>query len=280
MTNEEAARERERARQEASEQAEKERNQSGKDREQEVAARNAEVRQQKEAATNALISGSANIKLSEIAKQGGPIGRKLERELRQFQQTGRVSSWLAGETLKAEAAQSASQQAAFRQAVTDVISIPQGTIQIGPTEPYKPLTKKPEINDETPTAQQETCVGLALYIKEGDVWISSGTVGTLVPVGFDPLKGKRIATSGSGNVWAEVNINQDTGEIVSVEVNRGSSTPTNTNTSFYYTIGHYEYSGNPPSANITNYGCGSVNANVCRLWYRSTAPYYGVTMSR
>jgi len=149
MTNEEASKERDRGRQESSERANKERNQSTKDRAKEIKEQNSERRQQRDTATNALTSGSADIKLSEIAKLGGPVGRKLEREIRQFQQTGRVSSWLAGETLKAEAAQNAAQQSKFREQVIDVISNPLPPIQVGPLNSYIPqLSKKPEVQQE------------------------------------------------------------------------------------------------------------------------------------
>jgi len=96
-------------------------------------ARNAERKQERGAAEAVLTAGSANAKLSEIAKQGGTVGRRLEREIRRFERTGRVSGWLAGETLKAEAAQNAAQQSAFREQVLDVISNPMAPIQVGPT---------------------------------------------------------------------------------------------------------------------------------------------------
>jgi hypothetical protein len=99
-----------------------------------------------------------------------------------------------------------------------------------------------------------------------------------LPSGFDPSEGKSIASGGSGNAWAEVNINEETGEIVSVDVDGGSSTPDNTDTSFYYTLGYYEYDGN--SATVTNYGCGSIDVTVCRNWFAAEAPFYGVTMTR
>lgn len=274
----EAARERERVRQEASERAQKESRLSAEERAKQANERSAEIRQERLSATNILTSGAANIQLATIASQGGPVGRKLEREIRQFQQTGRVSSWLAGETIKAEAAQNAAQQSAFRQAVIDVISIPQTPIQVGPTNSYVPqLSLKPEVSDEAAPAT-ETCIGLALYVKDGDVWIGAGTVAGQIPSGFDQSDGKFIANGGSGNVWAEVNIDGDTGEIVSVSVDGGGNTPQNTNTSFYYTLGYYEYNGDSPS--ITNYGCGGIEVRICRNWFAAEAPFYGVTLSR
>lgn len=277
MTNREAEAERDRIRQADAERAQKERNMSPQERAQEISKRNSERKQRRESAESALLSGSANNQLAEIAKQGGSVGRRLQREIRQFQQTGRVSSWLAGETLKAESAQNAAQQAAFRQQVADVISSPMAPMNLGPNIPYLPqLNKKPEFKQET--TAESNCIGLALYVKEGDVWIGAGTVAGQLPSGFDPEKGKSIASGGSGNVWAKVEINGSTGEVNSASVESGSSTPNNTDTSFYYTLGYYEYSNE--SAKVTNYACGSVDVTVCRNWFAKTSPFYGVSMTR
>ena len=282
MTSEEAARERDRVRQEANERTEKERAQSSKDRAQEVGRRNSERGQQRESAANALTSGNADIKLAEIAKLGGPVGRKLEREMRQFQQTGRVSSWLAGETLKAEAAQNAAQQSAFRQQLVDVISSPSSSILLGPiAPPDKPLYRKPEIRAEG-GGGEAPCIGLNLYVRivqeDQEVWVGAGTIAGQLPSNFDETSGKSIASGGSGNVWAEVNINDDTGEIVSVAVSGGGATPENTYTSFYYALGYYEYNDGIPA--VINYACGSIDVTVCRNWFAVEAPFYGVNMNR
>jgi hypothetical protein len=130
------------------------------------------------------------------------------------------------------------------------------------------------------------CVGLALYVKTvgtppnttQQVWVGAGTVAGQLPSGFSPTDGKNIANGGSGNVWAEVNIDQETGEIVSVVVDGGSTTPENSDTAFYYTLGYYEYDGESPV--VTNYGCGSIDVTVCRNWFAAESPFYGVTLTR
>lgn len=124
-------------------------NLSSKEREEMVRARNARIKQERRVAGDVLLSGRASEKISEILKQGGSVGRRLEREIRRFQQTGRVSSWLAGETLKAESAQNAAQQSAFRQQVVDVITTSLPSIQIGQSNSYiPPLSLKPIIEAE------------------------------------------------------------------------------------------------------------------------------------
>jgi hypothetical protein len=145
------------------------------------------------------------------------------------------------------------------------------------------VTSLPADTDYYEAGGGGSCIGLALYKKTVEntttqVWIGAGTVAGGLPSGFDPSEGKSIASGGSGNVWAEVNIDQYTGEIISVAVTGGASTPNNTETSFYYTIGYYEYDGN--SATVTNYGCGSIDVTVCRNWFAAEAPFYGVTMTR
>jgi hypothetical protein len=131
-----------------------------------------------------------------------------------------------------------------------------------------------------------SCFGLGLYVNSSsdsedapqEVWIGAGTIANQLPSGFDQSEGKSLASGGSGNVWGEVNINEESGEIVSVAVSSGGETPEDTNTAFYYTLGYYEYDGDSPI--ITNYGCGSLDVVICRNWFAAEAPFYGVTINR
>jgi hypothetical protein len=252
------------------------------------ATRNAEQKQQRADASKALESKSVN--LQEVAKQGGSLGRRIEREVRRFEATGRVSNWLAGQTAKAEASQNAAQQSGFsppRSQPPSNTNVPLTSIPLSPSDYFspRPFNLKPDITPPTPitgTGQRGTCIGLNLYIKPVgelvEVWIGAGTVAGDLPSDFDPAEGKSMAGSGSGNVWAEVNINGTTGDIVSVAVEGGGTTPNDTDTSFYYTLGNYSYTDGVPT--ITNYGCGSLDVTVCRNWFASEAPIYGVTINR
>jgi hypothetical protein len=160
-----------------------------------------------------------------------------------------------------------------------------GTVE-GATAGERTLTLPPEDSYFEGGGGGDSCVGLALYTKTvgtppnttTQVWIGAGTIAGDLPSGFDPAEGKIIASGGSGDVWAEININETTGEVVSFVVTGGGSTPNNTNTSFYYTLGYYEYDGD--SASVTNYGCGSLNVAICRNWFAAEAPFYGATMTR
>jgi hypothetical protein len=131
-----------------------------------------------------------------------------------------------------------------------------------------------------------TCIGLALYNKTAtttnpetgetastrQVWINAGTVAG------DPQDEKLIASSGSGEVWIKIEINETNGSITSRKIESGSIIPVSTNTSFYYPLGNYNYSETTPT--VTNYGCGSVEVQVCRNWFSVEAPFYGVTFYR
>ena len=142
-TNQEAAQARDEARQRSSEQSAKDRSTSPQERADQNRARNAERKQGRTAAEEILNSGSVNAKFREAVGQGGSAGRKMARELARFERTGKVSSWLAGETIKAQAAQNAAQQAQFRADVLDVVSygppVPLGNPGFLPSLAKKPL---------------------------------------------------------------------------------------------------------------------------------------------
>jgi hypothetical protein len=104
-TNREAAQERDEVRRASSEQAARERSMSSQERADQNQARNAERKQNRTAAEQILRSGGISSKLGELVGQGGSAGRKMAREIARFERTGKVSSWLAGETIKAQAAQ-------------------------------------------------------------------------------------------------------------------------------------------------------------------------------
>jgi hypothetical protein len=112
------------------------------------------------------------------------------------------------------------------------------------------------------------CIGLALYIRnEGttkEVWLSAGSIAGQ-PIGGQSSDGIFIASSGGGDVWVEVTINETSGQITSATIGSGGNTPSNTNNTFYYTLGLYGYSFAGPQ--VTNYGCGSVSFFACRNWF-------------
>jgi hypothetical protein len=235
--------------------------------------------------------------------------RRIERELKKTQSTGNVSSFLkkeadSNEILKSTLAtidpsfqfQQASVEYQKSLTTTSTISPLDQRVQQNQPSPETVLPPRPDDNLIYSLTVEDTelkwlpygegggsaCIGLVLYTKtietSQQVWISAGTVAGELPSGFDPTDGKNIANAGSGNVWAEVNIDGQTGEIVSIDVEKGTSTPENTDTAFYYTLGYYEYDSGTP--NITNYGCGGIEVRICRNWFAAESPFYGVTLTR
>lgn len=248
-----------------------------------VAQENAEKNRKKEEAKEVLSTEAGVLQMASLAEEGGSMGRRIARELRQFEATGRVSNWLAGETIKAE-----SKREVPSSVVDEFVrrGVMPSTFQVQPALPFGGL---PKVIPTIPAPPSDgggaaSCIGLNLYVKtvvnSQQVWVGAGTVAGDLPSGFDPVEGKFIASGGFGNVWAEVNINGTTGEIVSVAVTGGGSTPNDTDTSFYYPLGYYRYSGNPPTATVTNYGCGSVSVEICRNWFVTQAPFYSVSFLR
>ena len=249
------------------------------------ATRNLERKEQRAEASKAL--ESKNVNLQEIARQGGSLGRRIDREVRRFEATGRVSNWLAGQTAKAEAARDSAQQSGFdppRSQPFSNINTPLTPIPLSPSNyfPPAPLDLKPDITPPPSTGGEGTCIGLNLYTKVvggfTEVWIGAGVVGGVLPTGFTNSEGKQVATSGSGEVYVELTIDENTGELDSVIIDERSSAPSNTNTKFRYALGYYEYDGNSPT--VTNYACGSVDYNICRNWFTNSPPYYRVTFYR
>jgi hypothetical protein len=136
MKNEEAEKQRDTVRQSDSEKARKERSISLKERAEAINLHNAERIQDREEAFDILKSGNINSSLRDIAEQGGTLGRKIEREIKKFEQTGKVSSWLAGVAIKEESKQNAAQQAAFSRSVVESIqTIPSASLDLGNTVP-------------------------------------------------------------------------------------------------------------------------------------------------
>lgn len=64
--------------------------------------RNAQKRESKQAAASILKTSSGAAMMASLAESGGSMGRRLAREIKRAQRTGRVSNWLAGQTLKEE----------------------------------------------------------------------------------------------------------------------------------------------------------------------------------
>lgn len=196
--------------------------------------------------------------------------RRILRDLKRFQTTGRISNFLANQVAQDNASKINSRKT--------IDSNKDSLVSVG--LPVTLKTALPNLTSDPPkkkTSTEQDCA-LGLYVSKNNVWVSAGVVNNDLPMGFDPQDGKQVASGGSGYVWVEVEIDEETGYIESVEVNNGSSTPEDTTTSFRYTLGYYTYNNGPPS--VTNYDCGSVVFFTCRNWYTTEPPLYTGVFSR
>lgn len=223
------------------------------------------------------------------AKKSVTRQKRIDRELSRVASGGRASSFLKKEAEKDDVLAASVALAA----ATDPLSYGNALINyqnaINPVNisddlktENAPVPKIPEEGGGGGGTTAPTCIGLNLYVRtvEGSqqVWISSGTVAGEIPSGFDPADGKNIANGGSGIVWARVNINETTGEVVSVAVENGATTPEDTSTAFHYTLGAYSY--DETTATATSYGCGSLEFTVCRNWFVAQPPYFTADFTR
>jgi len=263
MTYEEAAIERSRIVEADRERVAKERSAIIEERVQQQSLKNSERRTERETAIQSITSGSVN--LQEIARQGGALGRRIEREIRRFEQTGQVSGWLAGETIKAEAAQNAAQQSAFRQAVVDVVSTSQNPLELNVGIPFASLHKEPKIPE---LASRVACNSLGLYFKTDSnnnktLWITGGIVnGTAITE-------QELASDGSGYVFARTTINESTGALVSSSIITGTAPIADTFTEFYFVIGFYNFETNF----IRQDHCRGIYGYSCRVQFSSPARF-------
>lgn len=239
-----------------------------------VAQANAEKNRNKEEAKEILSTEAGVLQMASLAEGGGSMGRRIARELQQFEATGRVSNWLAGETIKAE-----SKREVPSSVVDDFVrrGVMPATFQVQPALPFGGLPQYvPTIPLQGGGTPPPPPCALGLYNKDGNVYINSGTIAGQLPPSFDPVEGKFIAGSGSGSVYAEIEINGNTGEINSVDVKRG--TGSNTDTKFVIAIGAYEYDQND-QPQITNFRCGSISISLCRNWFVAEPPYFTANIS-
>jgi hypothetical protein len=88
----------------------------------------------------------------------------------------------------------------------------------------------------------------------------------------DETYGDNVASSGSGDVWVELNYSTTDGSVTSVTIGSGGVTPDSTDGTLYHHIGHYEADGD--TFILTQSANGPLNASICRNWFATEEPYY------
>lgn len=101
------------------------------------------------------------------------------------------------------------------------------------------------------------------------------------PTGFSPGDDPeyKLTVSATGYIWGGITINETTGEIVDdgIWLDSGSAVPANTDDTFYVQIG--SFSIDDDTLTIAQARFGPIHATICRNWFASAAPYFGVNWS-
>ena len=86
-------------------------------------------------------------------------------------------------------------------------------------------------------------------------------------------------TFADGNkIYGKVVVNQTTGAVSARTLHSAASVPADTNTDFHVEIGTMWQTGSGDSIRrgTTNARYGPIDATICRNWYASAAPYFGL----
>lgn len=87
-----------------------------------------------------------------------------------------------------------------------------------------------------------------------------------------------LTPSGSGGfVWGGITVDQTDGTITSRFLDIGASVPEDTATEFYVEIGSYVIDADTLTVSNSRYG--PINATICRNWFASESPFYGLSFA-
>ncbi len=163
--------------------------------------------------------------MASLASEGGPMGQRISRELRKFESTGRVSNWLAGQTIKTESKRDIS-SLETEQFVRNG-SVPSFFQHAQPSNgPFNGRQKfVPQIpSDGTAAVTQRLPWDIYVVSQNGNsytVKVVAGTIGGILPNNWD----NTFTVNGSVLNYARVNVNTDGFSIVSASIVIGSSVP-------------------------------------------------------
>lgn len=116
--------------------------------------------------------------------------------------------------------------------------------------------------------------------EANEIDVLESSIGSEIPSGFAEGRKTFVASGTGGYIYARVAVS-NSGEISSVGLLSGSSVPNDTNTVYHAPIGWYAVEGTAPNITVTmgNLRYGPVNVTICRDWFASSSPYYGVSLS-
>jgi hypothetical protein len=247
-------------------------------RSEDLAQKNTERRENEKRAKEILSTDSGLSAMADMASEGGPVGRRVEREIRRYETSGRISGWLSNQALKSEIKREIPTQ---NTTALGTASSSQLSFQTPKTRAqYGSIKYKPEV--AVAGGGGGDCVGLQLVRKtiggSVQVWVTAGSIAGKLPNLMDPIDGISIAFSGEGIVYGRIEIDEISGEVKEADMITRTSQPEDTGTLFHTAIGSFKYENN--EVLIVNYGCGSIDITQCRRWYASEAPFFDIRFFR
>jgi hypothetical protein len=156
-----------------------------------------------------------------------------------------------------------------------VTSVVGGTIRETPNGSV--ITVKP---GKASKGVPETCG--AFKIEQGEepneLTVTQSTIIGETPAGFTEGKKTFVIATVSGVIYGKIEIDNE-GDASNAQVLDAEDLPADTDTTYHIEIGRYTVEGTGEEAviNFTQVKCGPLTADVCRNWFTSEAPYYGVT---
>lgn len=83
----------------------------------------------------------------------------------------------------------------------------------------------------------------------------------------------------TSQVFGKITIDETNGEITERSIVAASAMPANTSSVFCVSIGYIASGTDTAAPSCGNNRYGPINATICRNWYATAAPYYGVSFA-
>ena len=186
----------------------------------EASDNNSRKKDAKQNAEKSLQSEEVRANLIRKIDDGGSLGRRLDRELRRTESTGRISNWLANQTTKAELSVGVQRQQAFDELVSSVSQ----AIESPVAAPFGGLTKsKPEIPSGVASVEKMAWDIYAVD-SEGETFtlkVRGGTISGILPENWDD----EFTASKDTLYYGIVTVKTDGQFINGAEINISTSLP-------------------------------------------------------
>lgn len=194
---------------------------SSDERVQQNAERNAQRKSSREQATELLTTEEKQKEIIDKIGEGGVVGRRLQREVRKYAATGRVSSWLAGQVLedktKGQPRYDSTSERSLVSTQQPIVSLPQAPAFDG-------LQKKKPVIDAGESA--EITKAWDIYVVNSTnnsytVKVRPSTVSNILPENWDDT----FICNATNLYYGKVIIQTDGISIIKVEIDVTTSEP-------------------------------------------------------